>query len=144
MTDPFVRSGRGIRVFLSDEERAALESLPDAIAAAGDAGGRLDYRAHPDDPEAEDRYRRLVGDGLDTMREADRRRFLDTLSDTTLDGETAEAWMRVVGEARLVLAQRLGIEEDGWEEDHDPSTSPDDALLAYLGYVQDSLVRTLE
>ena len=47
--------------------------------------------------------------------------------------------MRVIGEARLVLAARLGITEDGWEDDADPEM----ALLGYLGYLQDGLVGVL-
>jgi hypothetical protein len=143
VSEPFRRSGAGIRVRLSTEERAVLATLPDVIASVDDAGGRFDYRAHPDDPEAEDRYRDLVGDDLSSGREADRRRYAETLAESIIEPDTAEAWMRVVGDARLALAHRLGIESDGWEAHHDPSASPDAALLAYLGYIQDALVRTL-
>jgi hypothetical protein len=143
VSDPFRRSGTRIRVRLSAEERAVLATLPDVITAVDDAGGRFDYRAHPDDPEAEDRYRDLVGEDLASGREADRRRYVESLAESTIEPDTAEAWMRVVGDARLALAYRLGIEDDGWEEHHDPSASPDAALLAYLGYIQDALVRAL-
>jgi hypothetical protein len=143
VSEPFRRSGSRIRVRLSPDERAALATVPEVITSAGDAGGRFDYRAHPEDPEAEDRYRDLVGEALTASREADRRHYSETLVESIIDADTAEAWMRVLGDARLALANRLGIEEDGWEEHHDPSASPDAALLAYLGYLQESLVRAL-
>jgi hypothetical protein len=50
--------------------------------------------------------------------------------------------MRVVGEARIVLAGRLGIEEDGWEETASIE-DPEVAMLHYLGYLQESLVEAL-
>ena len=53
--------------------------------------------------------------------------------------EDLEAFMRVVGEARLVLAARLGIEDDGWELEARPD-DPEMALLGLLGWVQDSAV----
>jgi hypothetical protein len=61
----------------------------------------------------------------------------------SLELEEAEAWMRVIGEVRLVLAGRLGIVTDGWEEDADPEQSPEMALLGYLGFLQDRLVSVL-
>jgi hypothetical protein len=143
VSTPFRRSGSLVRVRLSDEERAILASVPAIISDAGDAGGRFDYRAHADDAEAEGRYRDLIAGSLETMRAEDREQFLCTLGEASIDLETAEAWMRVIGDARLVLAGRLGIEEDGWEESTDPATDPDVALITYLGFIQDELVTAL-
>lgn len=143
MSRPFRRSGSRIRVRLSPDERAILSGLRDLIGAAGDIGGRFDYRAHADDPEAQDRYRELVGDDLDVLRSSDRDVFATTLDATFIEADAGEAWMRVIGDARLVLAHRLGIESDGWEQDHDPAESSETALLGYLGYLQDALVESL-
>ncbi|OFW66196.1 MAG: hypothetical protein A2Z12_07310 [Actinobacteria bacterium RBG_16_68_21] len=143
MTEPFVRTGDGVRVHLSKAEIAVLRGLPEVIAADGDAGGRLDYRAHPDDPTAEARYRDLIGEDLNRLRAADRRAFTRGLGRGEVTVEDAEAWMRVVGEARIVLAARLGITDDGWEDDARTTRDPEMALLAYLGYLQDALVTAL-
>ena len=43
-------------------------------------------------------------------------RFEETIEDDRLDLDDAECWMRAIGEARLKVAARLGIEEDGWED----------------------------
>lgn len=143
MSTPFRRAGDSVRVLLSDEERSVLASVPDLISAAGDGEGRFDYRAHADDPDAEERYRELIAGALDALRTEDRRRFLETVHERSIDPDTAEAWMRVVGDGRLVLAGRLGLEEDGWEEAVDPAQDPDVALITYLGFIQDELVRVL-
>lgn len=143
MKEPFRRSGDTIRVTIGPLERAALAALPDLIARAGDADGRLDYRAHPGDDQREAEYRDLIGAGLDDLRADDRRRFTVGLGADRLDVEQAEAWLRVIGEARLVLAAGLGVEHDGWEEEANPGESPEWALLSYLGYLQDRLVSVL-
>ncbi len=59
-----------------------------------------------------------------------------------LDEEEAQAWLTVVGEARLVLAARLGIEEDGWEELLPPER-PEVGALHFLGWLQSELVEAL-
>ena len=144
MTEPFVRRGDVVEVNLAVATRRALKGLPALIAAAGDAGGRLEYEAHPSDPEAEDRYRELVGSSLEESRAADRSLLLRGYALEEIGLDQAEAWMRVIGEARLVLAVRLGIEEDGWEGEVDPDAfDPDMALMLYLGYLQDRLVEAL-
>lgn len=143
MTEPFRREGDTIRVTVGAPERSALVRLPDLVAGAGDAGGRLDYRTHPDDDQREAQFRALVGDDLAGLRGADWRAFGAGLSSGRLDLDQAEAWLRVIGEARLVLAARLGIDHDGWEEEADPRDSPEMALLSYLGYLQESLVNLL-
>jgi len=142
MSRPFRRDGEQIVVSLSAPERAAIAALPEVIEAAGDADGRFAYQAHPDDPGAARRYQELVGEDLASLRAADRAAFAAALGADSLDVELAEAFMRVVGEARIVLASRLGIEEDGWEE----SASIDDpeiAMLHYLGFLQNALVEVL-
>ncbi len=143
MKQPFVRRGDTIRVRLPEDAREMLAALPDLLAAAGDAGGRLDYRVHPADPAAEARYRDLVGDSLDSLRVDDRALMAANVAATTIGLDEAESWMRVIGEARLALAARLGISEDGWETASDPSSDPELALLHYLGFLQDRLVAIL-
>jgi hypothetical protein len=140
--EPFSRKGDAVAVGLGADERQMLRGLTDVIEAAGDADGRFAYTAHPDDTEAEEGYRALLGDSLDTARGEDRAVMTATLDAKVLDEEAAMAWMRVIGDARIALAHRLGIDEDGWEETRDP-TDPQTALLMYLGYLQDTLVRVL-
>ncbi|HUG74188.1 MAG TPA: DUF2017 family protein [Acidimicrobiia bacterium] len=142
MKEPFTRRGDAVAVRLGDDERQVLRGLTDVIEAAGDADGRFAYTAHPNDTDAEDGYRALLGDSLDTARGEDRTMMTATLDSKVLDEEAAMAWMRVIGDARIALAHRLGIEDDSWEETQDP-TDPETALLMYLGYLQDTLVRVL-
>jgi len=144
VTEPFTRSGDMVQVHLSRSEISVLEDLPELVAGEGDVGGRLAYTAHPGDAEAEARYLDLIGDDLDRLRAADRKAFAGGLGATSITLEVAEAWMRVVGEARIVLASRLGITEDGWEEEAERTRDPEMALLGYLGYLQDALVGALE
>jgi hypothetical protein len=142
----FRRRRDEVVIDLSPPERNVLRMVPDLLEdlRPSDAGAdRLRYVAHADDDDAEERYRELVGDALDNARLDDRRLFAGTIDAESMDVEQAEAWMRVVGEARLVLAARLGITEDGWEETIDPSEGPEVAILGFLGWVQDSLVQVL-
>lgn len=132
-------------VTLSRQERDVLSILPgllDGVEDGEDAAARLDYGAHPDDPDADAAFRNLVSDDLGVARRRDRATFAETVEAAEISEEAAEAWMRVVGEARLVLAARAGIEEDEWEASLDPS-DPGLALLGYLGAVQDQLVQAL-
>lgn len=142
MKEPFSRKGDGVAVRIGAAEREVLRGLTEVIEAAGDADGRFAYTAHPDDTAAEDGYRALLGNSLETARSEDRAVMTATLDARVLDEEAAMAWMRVIGDARIALAHRLGIEDDGWEEARDP-TDPETALLMYLGYLQDTLVRVL-
>ena len=142
MSVPFERHGDSIRVRLSEPERAAISGLPAVIEEAGGAGGRFEYQVHPEDPSADRRYQELVGDHLGRLRAADRETFAAAVNARSLDIEQAESLMRVIGEGRIVLAMRLGIEADGWEESASVE-DPEVAMLHYLGYLQESLVEAL-
>ena len=145
----FIRRPDGVEVLFGEQERRvvalALQLVDDVDLDGEDpAAERLNYQAHPDDAKADERFRKLTGQLLDDARAEDRRRFAETLRKDRLDIEEAEAWMRVIGEARLVLAARLGITEDGWEEDFDPENVPPQMLLLHvLGRVQEGLVEAL-
>ncbi len=65
------------------------------------------------------------------------------MSSYSLTDEEAESWIRVIGDARLALGARLGIEQDEWEQDRKLSMSREGAMLHYLGYLQDRLVAVL-
>ncbi len=143
MTGPFVVSGDEIRLEVGSRERDALRSATALLDIGGDAGGRLDYTAHPDDPKADAGYRELVGDDLDHLRQLDRGVFDDFAAGAPGSPATVEAFMRVIGEARLVLADRLGIEDDGWEAEMDIRSDPELALMAWLGSLQEAAVGVL-
>ena len=152
MTGPFRSVDRGIELTMEHWECAALETIPgllDSVGAPGEdpAADRLDQAPYPDDPEASTEFRRLMADEMAQSRAADRSAFALTVEQAPrgviLSPGESEAWLRVLGDARLVLASRLGIADDGWEErfsENDPSI----ALLHYLGWLQQSLAETLE
>ena len=143
MSRPFESGKSGIRLALGQDEVGVLRSVPTLLEIGGDAAGRLDYTPYPDDPDAAERYRDLVGDDLDDLRKADHSEFDATLSGEPVSAETVEAFMRVIGEARLVLASRMGITDDGWEAELERGNDPELALLGWLGYLQDAAVETL-
>lgn len=152
MTGPFRKVAGGIELTMEPWECAALETIPgllDSIGAPGEdpAADRLDQAPYPDDPEASAEFRRLMADEMAQSRAADRSAFALTVEQAPrgviLSRGESEAWLRVLGDARLVLASRLGIDQDGWE-DQFSKDDPTIALLHYLGWLQQSLADTLE
>ena len=143
MTGPFVVTGNEISLSVGVDEQSALRSVPTLLDIGGDAGGRLDYTTHPDDPDADARYRELIGDDLTRLRRADRGAFDTFVSGEPGSPETLEAFMRVIGDARLALANLLGIEADGWESETDMRSDSELALLGWLGHLQDAAVEVL-
>jgi hypothetical protein len=143
VTGPFVVTDGGIRLSVGTDEQGVLRSVPTLLQSGDDAGGRLDYTPHPDDPVADAEYRELVGDNLAHLRREDRESFNDLVAGEPGTPENLEAFMRVIGEVRLVLAGRLGIEDDGWEAEADMQSDPELALLGWLGYLQDAAVGVL-
>ena len=145
----FVRRGAEIHLDLAPAEVHLLGLAPQLLATVDledgedPASARLRYRAHPDDADTDARFRELTERDLMSARSADRVRFVKSMKRGTLDLDDAEAWVRVLGEARLVLAARLGIEEGGWEHDTPPEEPAEMLLLRMLGAVQDELVGVL-
>lgn len=146
---PFRRTREGIDVRLGLAEREVLRAIPDLLSSVGDPGGdpaaaRLSPSPYPDDPSAAAEYARLMDEELSRARQDDRAAFQAGMDDhrASLEEEQAEAWLRVIGEARLVLASRLGIQEDGWEG-RMPESDPGVALLHYLGWLQEQLIDVL-
>jgi hypothetical protein len=142
VTGPFVVTEGGIQLTVEADEQGVLRSVP-TLLQGDDAGGRLDYTPHPDDPAADAEYRELIGDDLNRLRREDRDSFDEFVAGEPGSPETLEAFMRVIGEARLVLADRLGIEDDGWEAEAELQSDPELALLGWLGYLQDAAVGVL-
>ena len=115
------------------------ETLPDDVALA---------RLLPDaygDAASSGEFRRLTERGLAGRKRANARVVVDTIGgQTRLDGAGALAWMRALTDIRLVIAARLGIEDN---ETVIEETDESEAMLAvydWLGGVQDSLVQAVD
>lgn len=140
---------------LSPDEVDALSLLPGVLASVGREAGdpaaeRLSVAAYPDDEEAQAEYGRLMAPELERQRKRDRATVsssLDAARRGPVDLSMAEAdsWLMVINEARLALAARLGIQEEGWGLSRDRSgvPVPEMALLVYLTEVQDDLISAL-
>jgi hypothetical protein len=144
--------GGGVMVRLDSREIETLQLVTEILESVGDAASdpgaaRLDVSTYPEDDDASFEFRRLMASEVETGRNADRSAFSVSL-EAANDGELnlsageAEAWLVVIGEARLVLAARLGIEAEGWGADED-DINPPMALLHYLSWVQGSLSEAL-
>lgn len=145
-----LRSG-GIELRLSDDDIRVLGLMGELLASVGQkdgdpAAGRLSVAAYPEDDEAQKDYERFMAPELDEQRRIDRAAVDSSLEEArrgevSLSEHEAGSWLTVLNEARLVLAARLGIEEEGWGE-RDPMT-PAMAFLLYLTEIQDDLIRVL-
>ena len=131
------------------ETLALVSEILDSVGESDSDPGaaRLDVDAYPDDEEASREFRRLMRSEVEQGRTADRSAFAVSLEaaesgQVTLSAAEAEAWLLAIGEARLVLAARLGIEEEGWGED-ETEIDPPTAMLHYLSWVQGSLAEVL-
>ena len=98
---------------------------------------------HLDDSEASSRFVELTAGMLESAINGDRDRLEETIEDDLLDVDTAESWMRAIGEARLKVAARLGIEQDGWEGEAGDGDLVEMTVLRVLGFLQEGLVEVL-
>ena len=140
----------GVRVELPEDERDLLRQVAGELRALlddepEDPSLRRLYPTAHDDAEREQEYRELTRDQLVTGR----RRSLDVLRETAdrelLAPEEADAWLRALNDARLVLGTRLDVTEDyDWDAlDERTPRAQELALYAYLSWLQEQLVEAL-
>lgn len=146
-----IRKGRGgeIRVELEPEERILLRRVAGELGAlladdGDDPSLRRLYPAAHDDDRLEEEFRTLTRAQLD----AGRRQALKTLAETSgqdrLSPEEADAWLRALNDARLVLGTRLDVTEDfDWETLEGRPRAPELAVYAYLSWIQEQLLDAL-
>jgi Domain of unknown function (DUF2017) len=146
----FHRTANGqIRLQLPPHERAILREVARATRAqiaesVDDPALRRLFPPAYDDPELDQEYQQLTRAQLTTGRE----RALDLLQETVdrdvLSPEEADAWLRALNDARLVLGTRLDVTEDfDWDAlDPNEPRAPDFALYAYVSWIQEQLVET--
>jgi Domain of unknown function (DUF2017) len=140
------RSGE-IRLRLPEQERALLREVA--------AGTRLRLAAEDDDPalrrlfppayaepERDREYQQLMRGQLRTGRARALEVLESTVDRTSLSAEEADAWLRALNDARLVLGTELDVDEElDWN-----GIGPDDpraleyAVYGYLSWIQEQLI----
>ena len=156
MSDPRVvsRSGRGYVLHIGRDERALvsrlLEELRVLLTEQPDEAtiARLFPVVHPDHPDREAEYQRLMRDELVTSR----LEGIDTVQavlarsgrKVSLDESEMAAFAQAVNSVRLVLGTMLDVSED---DDADPRDeildTPEYHLYGYLSWVLDAAVRAM-
>ena len=144
----FSTTSDGIVASFTEEERVFLGDVVPMLAGIGPTGDdpaatRLNVPVYLDDPTSNDEWWRLMGPELGDARTVDRRvfsRVIDSSAPVALQEGEADAFLRVVNEARLVLGARLGIEV---EDDHDRIPEDGRRALDYLGWIQEELTEEL-
>jgi hypothetical protein len=157
--DAFTRArGGGFGLRLSNEERALVARLLDELAALltepvdPTMTERLFPVVHPDHPEMEAEYQRLMRDELVTSRLAGIATVKEVLAGkgtgggnskkVTFDESELVAFMQALNGVRLVLGTILGITDDV-EDQPETALVPEYQLYAYLSWVLDSAVHAL-
>lgn len=132
----------GIRVEMEEELVGFLLQFPRLLATLDrtsddPAARRLHVPVYLDDPEANGEWWGFMGDELARSRQADRSALVEALTaaveGTVVSREEAHAIVRVLVEARLVLAARLGIEV---ESDYERLDEREAAMVQALGELQ--------
>ena len=156
MSEPRVvtRSGGGYVLHLGRDERALVARLLDELRVLLTEPSEDTYVArlfpvvHPDHPEREAEYQRLMRDELVTSRLAGIEAVEAVLGRSgrkvSLDESEMLAFVQAVNSVRLVLGTVLDVGED---DDVDPSDelvdAPEYHLYGYLSWVLDSAVRAM-
>jgi hypothetical protein len=146
---PFIPTPDGILVTLEPDDLDLLRQIPEFLLGLGEpdqdpAAARLQVPVYLDDPAASGEWWRLMGEELGQSRVADRSAFaliLESASGGTVASTAeAEAFLRVLNEARLALGARLGVEV---EADYERLADDDQAALDYLAGMQELLLVAL-
>lgn len=148
----FEREEADVIARLAGESAELVEAVRSGVDPATDpALLRLLPDAYPDDAEASAEFRRFTADGLAERKALNAVTVVESLErrgdgrvEVRLDAHDATAWMRAIGDIRLVLASRLGIVEDGDDGNvHDDESALLRAIYDWLAFVQDTLVGAL-
>lgn len=153
MPEHFRLVPEGVEVDFRPEESILVSDVLSVLGRLGDpsedpGAARLAPPVYLDDPEADAEWRRLAGAELSAARRADRSALEMVLEavDTAQGGEVivsvaeAEAMMRVLNEARLVLAARWGVDTPDAYDDLRPEASN---VLSFLGWLVSELAIVL-
>ena len=137
---------RLLATLLTQYDELVHDQLDDSDLTGDPALGRLFPNAYPDDDEAAAEFRRYTRDGLIERKTANSGLISAALmasSDDerlTVARDDAEHWLPALTDLRLVLAERLGIHEDG-----DPLPENELAdVYDWLGELQWALVEALD
>ncbi len=140
----------GIHLRFPDWLVSFLQDLPGLLATIGDGEGdpaadRFDLPVYLNNPTANAEWQRWMASELDESRAADRSAFAEILAAASegVDISTLEAhaMLRVLGEARLVLAARAGVDVESDYADLDDHTM---TTLDTLAHLQETLIDALE
>ncbi len=143
-----VRAGR-IVVDLSTTDRALLADIPELLASVGDdasdpAFDVLHRAGYTDDAEASLALDRLVSGEREIARRVDVLVLGEVAAGAPeLTRNEALSLVRVLNEARLVLAARAGAFDEGASWEDRIGTDPALAAVAWLSHVQGILVRAI-
>ncbi len=146
-------SGRGFVLHLGKDERALLVRLLGELGEllTGEQDPELLRRlfpvVHPDRPDREEEYQRLMRDELVTSRLAGIATVSEVLGGSgrkvTLDEAQMTSFVQAVNGVRLVLGTLLDVTEDDEVAQPDLAESPEYHLYAYLSWILDSAVRAM-
>lgn len=154
----FRRKKAGVTIAIAEQETELLRRLVREYLEVLDSETpdeavmkRLFPDASVDDEEVRNSYRDLTNDSLADHKKETGRTALRTLGDEgpldgSLNDEERDAWMVLLTDLRLVLGTRLNVDEDKMSMEPDPN-DPEQwplALIHYLGWLQESLVKASE
>ncbi len=144
----------GLEIRLAPGLDAVLGQVPEWLSSVGRPGSdpaadRLTPHAYMDDEAAGAEFDRLMLPELDAGRRHDRQAYATVLErasqgSTVVNVEEVFSVLRVLDEARLVMASRLGIDSDDWQAPSDLADAPELHLYHLLGWLQDALIEAAE
>ena len=131
---------------LVEQTRSLLEERP-----ADDPVMKRLFPAAYESPDDENAYRELIGGDLEKHKREAVDRVASQLGskeefDETLELADCETWLIVLTDLRLALGTRLGVTEEtmGAEIDRDDPASFSLAILHWVGWLQESLLKALQ
>jgi len=144
-------AGGEIRLQFPEHERELLREVAvgtrrKLLEGEGDPALRRLFPSAYADPEREREYRELTRTQLTTGRERALEVFESTVDRDSLSPEEADAWLRALNDARLVLGTTLDVQEDlDWSAiDPGDRHAADYAVYGYLSWIQEQLVEATD
>lgn len=139
-----------VRLALSEDERRLLRQVAEEMRELlheqpDDRSLRRLFPPAHEDPELEQAYLELTGDQLRSGRKKSLRILEETSGSELLTPDEADAWLRALNDARLVLGTRLDVQEDfDWDEvGPEHPRAQELGLYAYLTWLQEQLCSTM-